>query len=284
MIFSPRTAAEVHHSAADSLNPSKLSVFFHVYPVNHWRDIVEEVSRAAGRSELATDDRIRSMLLGLAGSLDEPGVERYKAMSSEIDRHWMWDKVLVRSDGTEWPTLEHLHNHCQHYPDDLVLYVHTKGVSKSGAHDRKPGAADDLRLMMTYFCVEQWRDAVKVFDAQPEVQVAGCNIKDKRIKPRKLEKMQAMGLEIPPSMAHFSGNFWWARASHVAKLPRPYSEEQKLIVTWRGLNPRYQAERWVMLGLERHQMHQLYKAYDGKGRPIDHTSRRWPRERYEKDR
>lgn len=83
-------------------------------------------------------------------------------------------------------------------PGDRVLYLHSKGVTKPG--DERVA---DWRRMMEHFLVGGWRRCVELLDGQ---DLVGCNW---RAEPR----------------PHFSGNFWWARADHLLRLPESVGPE-----------------------------------------------------------
>lgn len=95
----------------------------------------------------------------------------------------------------ETPTLMSIKDESDHTEEEFyALYMHQKGI-------RHPDASSvhAWRRYMQYFSIERWRDCIaKLNEGYDAVGV------DWRDDPWK----------------HFSGNFWWARASYIRKLPR----------------------------------------------------------------
>lgn len=108
----------------------------------------------------------------------------------------------------EFPTLEALWKASVESPEAFVLYFHTKGASA------RTERMDQWRRFLEWGVLEQWelcvRSLTEGFDA------VGPNF------------MAASG------SPHFSGNFWWARASYVSSLPMPQKADD-----------RYVFERWI---------------------------------------
>jgi hypothetical protein len=103
----------------------------------------------------------------------------------------------------EIPTINIIHSFCVRNPESKVLYLHTKGVS----YQTVPQQVVDWKNMMLYFLIDN--DCVKLLEKH---DIVGCNY-----------------LENPHP--HFSGNFWWARASYVNKL-KPIETTVKHDAEW----------------------------------------------------
>lgn len=84
-------------------------------------------------------------------------------------------------------------------PRTAVLYHHAKGSASENL------CVQEWRDLMTYFCIEQWRQAV--VRIEEGYDAAGVNW-----RPRS-------------EMPHFSGNFWWASSDYIASLPDPLSPD-----------------------------------------------------------
>jgi hypothetical protein len=71
---------------------------------------------------------------------------------------------------------------------------------------------------MEYFNIQHWQHVSQALAANNELMTAGC-------EPWAHSKRQADFPGFVRSNAeevwHYSGNFWWARASHIATLPDP---------------------------------------------------------------
>ena len=103
----------------------------------------------------------------------------------------------------EIPTINIIHSFCVRNPESKVLYLHTKGVS----YQTVPKQVADWKNMMLYFLINN--DCVKLLEKH---DIVGCNY-----------------LENPHP--HFSGNFWWTRASYVNKL-KPIETTVKHDAEW----------------------------------------------------
>ena len=131
----------------------------------------------------------------------------------------------------EIPTINIIHSFCVRNPESKVLYLHTKGVS----YQTVPQQVVDWRNMMLYFLIDN--DCVKLLEKH---DIVGCNY-----------------LENPHP--HFSGNFWWARASYVNKL-KPIETTVKHDAEWwifsdNKSNPSYYS---LHKSLEEHQLQSIF--------------------------
>jgi hypothetical protein len=134
-----------------------------------------------------------------------------------------YEKInIIRISNTlkdyEVPTLKYLYNFSYSHPNYKLLYIHTKNVGKE-----LNLCVEDWIYYMMYYLVEQWKVAVKALD---EYDTYGVD------------------LRTEPTL-HYSGNFWWTRASHILTLPDPveFSNIQKYP---NPLNsPRHNQEFWI---------------------------------------
>lgn len=95
----------------------------------------------------------------------------------------------------------------QSEPGTPVLYAHTKGAESPGPRSVV------WRREMTDVCVGLWEDCTFALHT---VDAAGCRwMGDRRI---------------------FAGNFWWARAGYLARLPPPRADRQGA-EDWLGSGP-----------------------------------------------
>lgn len=116
----------------------------------------------------------------------------------------------------EFPTIAMLVQHVAEH-DGAVLYLHTKGVSRTGP------SIDDWRACMLYWMVGRWRECVaKLHSGWDVVGTTYC------AKP----------------LPHFQGNFWWAKASYLRTLDDVRKIEFVPSVPNQG--ERHKAEFWVL--------------------------------------
>lgn len=126
----------------------------------------------------------------------------------------------------EFPTLRMLHEAASRMqPDDHVWYIHTKGAN-SYRPNSQPGPLG-WRRFMEYYVLQHWRF------------LRGA-----------LWGHDCAGVQLRPEpWPHFSGNFWWARASYLRTLPVPMLTRSRTEAEeWLGLmGPRfYTALRWCI--------------------------------------
>lgn len=124
-----------------------------------------------------------------------------------------------RAEDYEFPTIRALHAFAKANDSAYVylLYLHTKGVTQL-----RP-SIDDWRACMLYWNVMRWQDCVGKLAAGHDA--VGVSVID---TPRK----------------HFQGNFWWAKATLVARLGPV--ENVEFVPTHTNQNERHKAEFWVL--------------------------------------
>ncbi len=144
----------------------------------------------------------------------------------------------------EFPTIELLRKHADDN-DSMILYLHTKGVSRTGP------SIDDWRACMLYWMVERWNECVdKLIKGYDAVGYTRC--------------------ERP--LPHFQGNFWWAKSSYIRTLGDPRDIEFIPSVSNQG--ERHKAEFWILSKPGR-----FYEPYNH--RPVRPYADRNPRSSYE---
>lgn len=127
---------------------------------------------------------------------------------------------------TENRTLLALEQHVKQNPDDLILYFHSKGATKTARQDSEH--AGQWRDCMMRNLVMNWQRCVadlKHFES------VGCHWLTKQGS----DKSQSL----------WGGNFWWARASFLQTLP-PLCDRTRIIISGLdALESRYEAEVWI---------------------------------------
>jgi hypothetical protein len=94
----------------------------------------------------------------------------------------------------EIPTLQYLYQFCMNNPEYNILYLHTKNVGK----EINQCIEDQIKYML-HFNVIKWKICEEI-----------------------LEKYSTCGVDLRNEpMLHYSGNFWWANASYISRLPSP---------------------------------------------------------------
>jgi hypothetical protein len=183
------------------MSTSEIRVYIHCLSDEGSKNIIHEL----------TDDILLSDLYRNASSIKILSVGDHS-----IAHHGAFGlsniKVIEYSDDKsycEFPTLKMLYDDCHNF-DGKILYLHTKGATK----DNQQTA--DWRRYMSYFNVAMWRKRRLELDL---FDTTGVNLLgDKKNYSSPIEEWA-----LHPSSAplHYSGNFWWATASHVRNLPDP---------------------------------------------------------------
>ena len=161
-----------------------VAVFYHVAGMGDWQRVVQE------HFDLLAAVGLPRLSISHVGSpdglayLDRAAAER--GLRAEVAAH--------RDDlrAFESPAMQAIERWARD-SDGSVLYFHTKGVSAPGcAHKRK------WRELMGRETIGRWKENVRELDRH---DVVGINWRN-----------------CPP-IAHFSGNFWWARGTGFARSP-----------------------------------------------------------------
>lgn len=204
----------------------KIAVFYHIYQFGPWEQIFNEHWNLLIKTNLI--DVSDFTYFGING------IQVFNTGHPRVFGNMNPNPQMEESD-----TLKALYLFCKDNPDYKVLYFHTKGVTK---YNKK---TTDWRNMMNYFCLEQWRNCVKLLDSYDAL---GCNLQDypDNETPRK----------------HFSGNFWWANARYINTLD--YS--------WLNSSNRFAREFWI--GTGNGNLHELHKSN------VNHYDELYPRELY----
>jgi hypothetical protein len=127
-------------------------------------------------------------------------------------------KVSENLQDYEVRTLNFLYSFCIENTECNVLYLHTKNVGKE-----INVCIEDQIVYMLYFLIEKWNNCL---DKLADYETCGVD------------------LRTTPTL-HYSGNFWWSRASNIISLPSPI-DFNNLIKYPNPLNSiRHNHEFWV---------------------------------------
>ena len=171
--------------------------FYHVAVMrDFWKDVFQEQVTKIKSSGLY--DVTEKIYLGIVGNK--------KVDFSEFNLDPKFE-IMFQYEGSilskgELPTIERLHSFCISHPNDKVWYIHTKGVSRPLGRN-----ITAWRRYMEYFVIERHQDAIRVLD---KYDCCGC---DWYTAKEFWQTYRQAGKPI------FCGNFWWANANFIAKLP-----------------------------------------------------------------
>jgi hypothetical protein len=112
--------------------------------------------------------------------------------------------------------------------DLTILYLHTKGVSRTSDNIK------DWTRLLTYFNVTKWEDRIEEIDSY---DCTGINLSGS------LDDLYSHPSDwgYTKTPVCYAGNFWWSKASHIAKLNNPIEwAPDKNFLRWRMM-----CEMWV---------------------------------------
>jgi hypothetical protein len=114
--------------------------------------------------------------------------------SLELIEKIKYIKISDNIEDYELPTLKFLYDYSCNNEDKNILYLHTKAIG----NEINPCLEDWVKYMI-YFLVEKWKYCILLLENN---STCGVDLRD-----------------IPT--LHYSGNFWWAKASYIKTLPDP---------------------------------------------------------------
>lgn len=189
---------------------SNLVGFYHLCQRGEWRNIFAEYvaqCRASGLAEALSNVYV-TVLGNEPLELEPPFREIYRSANlAEM----------------EFPALAFMHAYSCLHPDTTIFYAHSKGVLHPGdKHTR------DWREYMVWGCIERWRDCVAQLRegadmAGVEWHEGGWPVGSKKPK-------------VQVKTGFWAGNFWWARAEYLKRLPSP---------TMLDIRNRWECEAWI---------------------------------------
>jgi hypothetical protein len=108
-----------------------------------------------------------------------------------------------RVDQFELPALHMVKEYTE--AGDQILYLHTKGVSRSGS---RRVAGDHWRRYMDWGCVERYREHLEALKAH---DISGVQ----------LTNLNSRFTRLCGSQKVYAGNYWWANGDYIQKLTAP---------------------------------------------------------------
>jgi hypothetical protein len=185
-----------------------IKIFYHVYLINNYKDIITEQLTNIFYSELYKN--CQEFYIGVVGGEEEKKwitnlVEKY----SKIELHFF-------DNGDEKDTLKLIP--LKSKPNDYILYFHTKGITHTSIFFHL------WRKLIGYKTINEWKKCIK------ELNEFNC------VGP--LYREDTFLGYFP----HYSGGFWWATYEHIINLNYSYLEENYIhgrmgAEFWIGSNP-----------------------------------------------
>lgn len=188
-------------------------VYLHVAGMYCYREIVAEIFGAIEGSGLYGESARLTAVLSAEADVTFLHGEKWRVI-----------RTSYGVDHFEFPTLQVLRADAIHLPGDTpVLYLHSKGASATNIRKRRHKG--QWRRYMLHWMVQHWRECVAMLGSS---ECVGTDWLD----------------SVVCDWRHYGGNFWWARADYLAKLPVPMAT---LKVPY-SKSPRYIAEMWIGAG------------------------------------
>ena len=211
-----------------------IGCFYHVYPGYGWEEMYHEQLGALVSNGLY--DKLNHLHIGFNGSFNICSVpDKAVACSNENQQE-------------ETGTLKSLRDWAAANPESYVLYFHTKGAS------RKTRFTEDWRKCMQYFCITNWRECYQAL--QDGYDLAGIN----------WQEDTSMGYH-----PHFSGGFWWAKASYINTL------------TDKALDSTFRYDREFWIGTGKPTVKNLWESAYNNKRIAHHYRQPYPKSIYTKN-
>lgn len=194
-------------------------IYYHVYMVNNWFDIVKDQIDYLKQSNLFSKAKIR---VGL--SYPEIECEDQKKLASDFFNQYENVEILfLKLNGcAESETLIYLKNYSDETKEDAhILYIHTKGVTQFQTVKETP--VTKWRKIMEYFLIEYWENCIKKLNEGYDC----CGIN--------YQQHTGTIKNVIRSTKIFNGNFFWTKPEYVKKLDKDILFEH-----------RYSAENWLL--------------------------------------
>ena len=165
---------------------TKIIGYIHICQKGEWKrslDMIFNFVKNYGLYDSTTE--IRLGVVADNGNISED----YRLHNNKFKTIFTGDSLLY-----ERPTLLHMRNSCESDGSDTVYwYLHTKGLRHFGT-EKESFVVDWIKLML-YWNIQRWNYAVEMLNSH-----------------------NTYGINIFANV-FYSGNFWWAKSTHIAELP-----------------------------------------------------------------
>ncbi len=186
-------------------------IYFHICCINNWIQTFEMLLSEVKRSGLYDKiDKIKCVLLTPTGVPDELFRDKKIELLGVFSDLKLYEQV----------TLHLLHEDAKNEENDFnVLYFHSKGVK----HNNQNPCIQDWVDLLTYFNIVKHEDCIK---GLTEHDAVGINLTENPV-------------------LHYSGNFWWSKASHLRTLEKCTYESYNSPEFWVTSRPGKYLNLWT---------------------------------------
>jgi hypothetical protein len=197
----------------------KIQIFYHIFLITNWYDIVKEQIDSLSNSKLLEVSTLNVGVL-FDKQIDSEKEKLMELLSKVPSLNLMFIDENV-SFG-ESKTLIKLKEFSMTDTNNTnILYLHTKGVTQHNSIREKP--VKEWRLMMEHFLITNWEKCVEKLN--DEFDCCGINYQDHAGNVKGETKL----IQI------FNGNFFWTKSDYVKKLDESILFEH-----------RYSSENWIL--------------------------------------
>ena len=186
----------------------KKHIFYHVFPRFNWCDLVQEQLSKVIESGLYEEIESLTIILLSDNKQNESWLRRITSKFKKIS-------IIIEADGmvAERRTLSIINDFAKTRPhDELVLYMHTKGISWYLDEDYSINGSPRRRQVawrnyMEHFNIHLWKNAEIVLSSG-YWDTYGVNLQN--------------APENYDNHIHYSGNMWWATTGYLQSLKKEY--------------------------------------------------------------
>lgn len=197
--------------------------FYHICFINNWQTVVDEQIKKIVSSGLY--DKSSAIYIGCCGGsiIDKHSLTLMITPFSKFNIIYFNKNRLVY----EIPTLQYMQDTCntlKFEQDFLLWYIHTKGMV-SGNHARRYDLEESV--------ITQHDKCIKILEKNKNIACCGPSLR------HWTGSISVTGYNPPYNGWHFSGNFWWTKASYIITI------KENLSGIFAAQNNRYVAEAFI---------------------------------------
>lgn len=201
-------------------NQNQIHIFYHIFFETNWFSIVSEQLESLKKSKILEKSKLYIGVVFGYGIKKDEEFDKLKSILEGIEHQILFFEPTGCCG--ESATLSKLKYFCdQLESDDLILYIHTKGITQYNTVRETP--VREWRKMMEYFLIDKWEDCV--CKLKNGYDCCGINYQDHAANINNSLKL----IKI------FNGNFFWSKSSYIKKL------DDKIL-----FEHRYSAENWIL--------------------------------------
>ena len=196
----------------------KIDIFYHIYFLNNWFDIVKDQVEYLRSSSLFENSQIK--IGALYDKHNDDDIKKLKNLFIDDD-NVTYLFIEGNNGAAESNTLKCLKLYSDLLTENRnILYIHAKGVTQYGSIREIP--VYKWRKMMEYFLIEKWENCVEKLNDGYDC----CGINYQYHAATIEGKLKGINI--------FNGNFFWVKSEYVKKLNVDLLFEH-----------RYSSENWI---------------------------------------